>query len=115
MNVEDTLIDMTADLAALQEHEPFLEALFARPAGTWTAIECLDLHLPRMKEAIAQIQQDTAGTLQVSWLDYPHATTGSGYCVIIFFLEELPWSRVILYNRQWFLQKLHDKRMGTLA
>lgn len=115
MNVEDTLIDMTADLAALQEHEPFLAALFARPAGTWTAIECLGPQLPQIKESIAQVQQYTAGTLQVSWLDYPHATAGSGYCVIIFFLEELPWSRVILYNKQWFFQKLHDKRMGALA
>jgi hypothetical protein len=115
MNVEDTLTDMTADLAALQEHESFLEALFTRPAGTWSAIECLGSQLPHVHEALAQVQQYTAGTLQVSWLDYPHATTGSGYCVIIFFLEELPWSRVILYNKQWFLQKRHDKKRSALA
>lgn len=102
MTLEDHLADMTADLVELEENSPFLERLFALKAGAWqdTAVLCHDLG--HRKDQIEQLQKQLPGKLQVTWIDYPTSACGSGYCVIIFFSEELHWSNVALYNKAWF-------------
>jgi len=96
MNIENRLSDITADLVELEANTPFLERLFAIEAGRWVdaAYLCNGL-TQRLREE----------TVQVTWLDYPDAAPGKGYCLIIFFSEELHWSNVVLYNKAWFLRK----------
>ena len=66
MNIEDALLDLTADLVEFEEKSLFLERLFSNLKSVY----------------------------------------GKGYCVTTFFLEELHWSNVALYNKQkvsrWF-------------
>lgn len=106
MSIEDQLADITADLVEREENRLFLERIFAQKAGVWEATAVLCNNLAPMKTHIEQLQKHLAGTLQATWLDYPRSGHGEGYCVIIFFLEELHWSSVALYNKQWFLQKI---------
>ncbi len=97
MKIEHQLSDITADLVELEENKPFLERLFSIEAGRWVDAGCLcDGLTQKLKE----------GRAQVTWLDYPDAAHGKGYCLIIFFSEELHWSNVALYNKQWFLRKV---------
>jgi hypothetical protein len=96
-NKENQLSDITADLVELEENGVFLERLFSLEAGQWVDAASLC-------NGVTQKLQD--GVVQVTWLDYPNAAHGKGYCIIIFFAEEYHWSNVALYNKKWFLQKL---------
>ena len=101
---------MTADLVEQNDNSPFLERILAQQAGVWEATAVLCSNLAPIKTHIEQLQKHMAGTLQATWLDYPNSEHGAGYCVILFFLEELHWSSVALYNRQRFLQKLAQRQ-----
>jgi hypothetical protein len=109
LSIEDHLTEMTADLMALEKNSPFLVRLFTRKAGVWTDITALCQDLGHCTDQIESVQQQLPGTLQVTWLAYPNAAHGRGYCVIIFFAEEVPWSNVALYNKAWFSRGLGQR------
>ena len=110
MSIEDRLAELTADLLELEVNSPFLERLFALQAGIWadTAVLCHDV--PHIKSQVEIIQHQLPGKLHTTWLEYPQALHGKGYCLIVFFSEELLWSNTALYNKQWFCQKATSHR-----
>lgn len=105
MNVEDKLSDITSDLVELEENTTFLERLFSMEPGVLAEVISLSTGLKR-ENNIRKLSKSFKGKLWVTWLDHPTSTYGKGYCTIIFFSEEMPWSSVALYNKQWFSQKL---------
>lgn len=114
MNIESQLSDITADLVELEENSAFLERLFSHKAGKWVDAFSLCNGLTPIRGRLEKLKEET---VRVTWLDYPDAAHGKGYCLIIFFSEELHWSNVALYNKQWFLQKFAHRtstnRTGT--
>ena len=113
MNVEEKLADLTADLVEYEAHSVFLERLFALKAGVWEDVTVLCRHVVHLEDHMAQLQQSSTGRLHATWLNYPVSTHGKGYCLILFFAEELHWSNAVLYNKQWFSQKLLDRARTT--
>jgi hypothetical protein len=114
MGIEDKLADLTTDLVEHEENQTFLARLFALEAGVWADVAVLCHEVVPLEEHVAHLQESTTGHLHVTWLDYPDAEHGKGYCLIIFFVEELHWSNVALYNKHWFLQKCaHQARAIT--
>lgn len=109
MNIENKISDITADLVELEENSAFLERLFSIEAGKWVDAVSLCKGLTQIKGQLEKLKEET---MRVTWLDYPDAAHGKGYCLIIFFSEELHWSSVALYNKQWFLRKF-VRRMST--
>ena len=105
MNVEDKLSDSTSDLVELEENTIFLERLFSMESGVWAEVISLSTGLKK-EISIRKLSKSLKGKLWATWLDYQGPTYGKGYCTIIFFSEELHWSNVALYNKQWFSQKL---------
>ena len=105
MTIEDQMADITADLVELEAYQPFLERLFSLQAGVWTTASLLCKDLLHIQEQMKHLEKKIADRLMISWLDYPVSTHGEGYCLIIFFVESLPWSQVALFNKQWFLQR----------
>ncbi len=101
MKVEERLADLTADLVEREENSVFLERLFSLKAGVWEDVTALCRDIVHLENHMAQLQRSSKGRLPVTWLDYPTSTYGKGYCLIIFFVEELHWSNVALYNKQW--------------
>ena len=106
MKVEERLADLTADLVEYEENSVFLERLFSLKAGVWEDATTLCRDLVHLEDHMAQLQRSFKGRLRATWLDYPASTHGKGYCLIIFFAEELHWSNVALYNKQWFSRKV---------
>jgi hypothetical protein len=113
MNLEDQLSDITASLLQLEKNGVFLERLFSLDMGKWAEVTVLCRHLAEEEARLAELEESSGGTLRVTWLDYPNSAYGPGYAVIIFFLEELHWSNVALYNKQHFLEKLAHGADGT--
>jgi hypothetical protein len=114
MSGEDSLTDVTADLVEREENHVFLERLFALEAGVWEAVAVLCRDIEHLKEPIEALQRSSTGVLYVTWLDYPHAAYGQGYCLIVFFEEEEHWSNVALYNKQWFFQKCAQQARAAI-
>jgi hypothetical protein len=112
MKVEERLADLTADLVECEENSVFLERLFSLKAGVWADVTALCRDIVHLEEHMAQLQRSCKGRLQATWLDYPASTHGKGYCLIVFFVEELHWSNVALYNKQWFSRKV-TRRVRT--
>lgn len=104
MNLEDRLSDITADLVELEENSAFLERLFSVEAGRWVDVAPLCSGLTEIERQLEELRESFDVPLQVTWLNSPKSVYGNGYCVIIFFSEELHWSNAALYNKQWFLQ-----------
>lgn len=102
---EERLADLAADLVERAENSAFLARLFALEAGRWEDVATLCQDLAPLDDPLEQFQGLSKGALQVTWLDYPPSTHGPGYCLIIFFAEELHWNSVALYNKRWFVQK----------
>ena len=105
MKIEEKLADLTADLVEDEENSVFLERLFSLKAGVWEDVTMLCRDLVHLEDPLAQLQWLFKGRLRATWLDYPASTHGKGYCLVIFFAEELHWSNVALYNKQWFSRK----------
>jgi len=110
MNLEDRLSDITADLVELEENSVFLDCLFSQESGRWMEVASLCNDLTEIEGRLEELKKSLKAPLQVTWLDSPKSAYENGYCIIIFFLEELHWSNVALYNKQWFLQ--HHSREG---
>jgi hypothetical protein len=106
MKVEERLADLTADLVECEENSVFLERLFSLKAGGWEDVTALCRDIVHLEDHMAQLQRSSKGRLRATWLNYPASTHGKGYCLIIFFAEELHWSNVALYNKQWFFRKV---------
>ena len=105
MIAEDSLTEITADLVAREENRVFLERLFTLEPGVWEDVVVLCHDVIHLTGPMAHVTGIAQGILRVTWLDYPNSTHGKGYCLIIFFMEELHWSNVALYNKAWFRQK----------
>ena len=113
MKVEERFEELTADLVECEENSVFLERLFSLKAGAWEDVTALCHDIVPLEEHMAQLQRSSKGGLRVTWLDYPASTHGKGYCLIIFCAEELHWSNVALYNKQWFFRKV-TRRVHTI-
>ena len=105
MKVEERLEELTADLVESEENSVFLERLFSLKAGVWEDVTALCRDIVHLEDDMAQLQRSSKDGLRATWLNYPASTHGKGYCLIIFFAEELHWSNVALYNKQWFSRK----------
>src|SRR5438105_445136 len=112
LKVEERLADLTADLVEYEENSVFLERLFSLKAGVWEDVTTLCRGLVHLEDDMAQLQRSSKGGLRVTWLGYPASTHGKGYCLIIFFAEELHWGNVALYNKRGFSQKF-GRRVRT--
>ena len=99
MNLAEKLADTTADLVALKDNNAFLAHLFATAAGRWVRVVTVCGESLGIATRLEELETLAGGTLRVTWLEYPDSIYGAGYCVIIFFLEELHWSSVVLYNK----------------
>jgi hypothetical protein len=108
MKVEERLAALSADLVECEENSVFLERLFSLEAGAWEDVMALCHDIVHLEDDMAQLQRSSEGRLQTTWLDYPASTHGKGYCLIIFFAEELHWSNVALYNKRRFGVKPKD-------
>ena len=106
MKLEERFADLTADLVECEENSAFLERLFSLKAGVWEGVTALCHDIVHLEDHMAQLQQSSKDRLRATWLDYPASTHGKGYCLIIFFAEDLHWSNVALYNKQWFSWKV---------
>ncbi|MEB3232496.1 MAG: hypothetical protein VKJ64_15915 [Leptolyngbyaceae bacterium] len=97
IDLEDELVDFTADLLSLRQSESVLSRLFHQPTGTWTDLRSLldadDCHL----EMLETLQKDCDGVLRVTWLNHPELD--QGYCLILFYLDALNWNQLALYNK----------------
>jgi hypothetical protein len=113
MKIEESLADLTADLIGCKANSAFLERLFSLKAGVWADVTDLCRDIVHLEDHIAQLQRSSKGRLRATWLNYPISTHGKGYCLIIFFMEELHWSNVALYNKQWFSQKVTHRVRTT--
>jgi hypothetical protein len=105
MKGEERFEDLTADLVECEENSAFLERLFSLKAGVWEDVTTLCRDIVHLEEHMTQLQQSSKGRLRATWLNYPASTHGKSYYLIIFFMEELHWSHVALYNKQWFSRK----------
>lgn len=113
MNVEERLADLTADLVEYEENSVFLERLFSLKAGVWEDVAVLCRDVVYLENHMAQLQRSAKGRLHATWLNYPASTHGKGYCLILFFAEELHWSNAVLYNKRWFSRKFTDRARTT--
>ena len=108
MKVEERFEELTTDLVESEENSVFLERLFSLKAGVWEDVTTLCRDIVQLEDDMAQLQRSSKGGLRATWLNYPASTHGKGSCLIIFFAEELHWSNVALYNKQWLGVKPKD-------
>lgn len=104
MEVEDILSSITADLLEFESNRLFLDRLFSEEAGKWLEIAPLCEGLVEIESQLEELRASFEGRLRVIWLDYPDAAAGEGYCLIVFFVEELMWSNLSIYNQKYFFR-----------
>ncbi len=100
LTIEDQLLGLTADL--VEEEEVFIERLFSHNQGEWIDISLLCKDLYKVEDALEKLEQVVKDKIRVTWLNYPASLYGSGYCLIIFFIEMRHWHNVAVYNKQHF-------------
>ncbi|MGK7887820.1 MAG: hypothetical protein AB4042_00700 [Leptolyngbyaceae cyanobacterium] len=96
IDLEDELVDFTADLLSLRQNESVLVRLFHQPMGTWTDL-CTLFAEDHCNELLATLHKNCDGVLRVTWLNHPELN--QGYCLILFYMDALNWSQLVLYNK----------------
>jgi hypothetical protein len=102
MNREEMLADVAADLVSIKQNRDFVRRLFRTEAGRWASVPTLCEGLPETAQRLKELEALAEGELLATWLDFPISLHGSGYCLIIFYLEELNWSNVAIFNKRVF-------------
>jgi hypothetical protein len=97
LDLEDELLNFTADLLALKINQIVLEGLFGLGAGEWVNLGELLETLPEMAQQLTEFERVAGGQLQVTWLRHPE--TSESYCLVLFFMESLSWDSLAIYNR----------------
>ena len=97
LDLEDELLDFTADLLALKSNQIVLEALFGLVAGQWMNLGELLKALPEIAQQLTELERLAGGQLQVTWLRHPE--TSESYCLVLFFMESLGWDNLAIYHR----------------
>jgi hypothetical protein len=109
MNTNEILSNISADLLAFKENGIFLKRLFSMEAGKWVDLDHMCRNLPKIEDQLKKLRKSFKGKLKLTWLDYPDPAYGKGYCLIIFFSEELNWHNVAIYNKQHFLHTMNHE------
>lgn len=100
MKLVDTLSEITADLVEFEENEPFLARLFQLEPGVWAELDYLSNGLDGYQARLKKLKKVFQETVRVTWLPYPAAGYGDGYCLIIFFADQQQWHNIALYNKE---------------
>lgn len=109
IDIEDRLSCLTADLVEFESNSLFLQRLFSIDAGKWVEVGPLCSDLRQVEVQLRELREVLEGELRVTWLEYPDAANGAGYCLILFFVEALHWNNLALYNKQLFMRKTVDR------
>jgi hypothetical protein len=101
LELEDELLDLTADLLALKDNQSFVSALFEVPSGQWLNVGEMLSGRPAVQEQLRELETMSQGQLQVVWL--PHPETSAAYSLVLFFMESIGWDNLAVYHRELVL------------
>jgi hypothetical protein len=101
LTLEDQLSEISADLVEFKSNQIFLKRLFSHHQGEWLKVVNLISDMETIIKQINLLPEKISSNLQVTWLDYSHSVYGEGYCLITFFEDQLHWSNVALFNKQY--------------
>lgn len=97
IELEEALVDLTADLLSLQAYEDVLKDLFNKPAGIWSDLTDFLVKDQPVAQEMVSLQSDCNGTVRVTWLEHPELA--QGYCLVLFYMGALGWNNLALYNK----------------
>lgn len=97
LDLEDELLDFTADLLALKSNQIILEDLFSLLPGQWVDLGTLLQSLPMLSQKLVDLEGLAGGKLQVTWLRHPE--TSDRYSLVLFFMESLGWDHLAVYHK----------------
>jgi hypothetical protein len=101
LELEDELLDFTADLLALKDNQAFVLALFGVPSGQWMNVDAMLSDRPAVQAQLRELEAMAQGQLQVVWLQHPE--TSAAYSLVLFFMESLGWDNLAVYHRELVL------------
>jgi len=96
---EEILLELSADIVSFKHNSNFLKRLFNEDAGTMLYAKDLSTDLHSIESRIVEIEGIVKGSLRVGWLDFSNSPYGRGFALVIFFVEEIFWNTVAIYNR----------------
>lgn len=97
--LREAAADVLTDVVAHAQLEPLLRRLLAEPAGTWLDIKAAAVGFSRLQSRLAVIDKHAASPLVGSWLELPASSLNTGYCLILFLIEEPLWTGSALLRR----------------
>jgi hypothetical protein len=99
LDLEDELLDFTADLLALKLNQPFVAGLFAHSKGQWVNVAAIVQDVAPANQKLRALEASSHGQLQATWLNHPE--TNEDYCLVLFFMESLGWDNLAIYHRKF--------------
>jgi hypothetical protein len=79
---------------------PLLFRLVGSERGVWHSLDAFSGGIPQAESFLRKLANLTATKLQVVWLDAPQ-TYGPDYVYFHFYLDDLFWTKNIVYNRAY--------------
>lgn len=96
IDLQDELLDFTADLLALKVNQPFIAGLLAHLKGQWVNVATITQNMAQVSQALMALEASSSGRLQVIWLNHPE--TNDDYCLVLFFMESLARGNLAIYH-----------------
>lgn len=97
--IEEALAGFCADLVSFKHNEAFLKRLFQEDAGTMLWVRDLGTGMDDIASRTAELERTANGSLRTGWLEFSNSPYGEGYAIILFFVEEIFWHTLALFNR----------------
>lgn len=99
-SLPELLADSIADILSDKKWALFMQPLFAQSQGLWVDVLSVCDELNINHSNFEQIEESLPSPLFATWLPFPESVYGEEYCVVIFFVEEIPWSKAVIYNKK---------------
>jgi hypothetical protein len=108
LSIEDEFSDFHADFLSSRRCEPSILRLLREQPGRWWSVEDLLPETDHMRQRLLELQERAGGDkLFISWLHYP--PTSDDYVLIIFFVAQMNWDAVAIYNKARLISASESK------
>jgi hypothetical protein len=103
------LENFACDLLTEAKNQAAVQRLFEAKKAHWVTVRDLCSTVSGLQETYEELSKQLPSDLVVTWLDCPGDREAQNNAVVLFFVEDLLWSKIAVFNRGGLSKRKESK------